>query len=44
MGLSATGRRLRVSGIVISRIADGRVAEEWEIFNSATMFRALGHK
>ncbi|MBE3065299.1 MAG: ester cyclase [Spirochaetes bacterium] len=44
MGLPATGKQLRVSGILISRIAHGRIAEEWEIFDAATMFRELGQK
>jgi SnoaL-like polyketide cyclase len=44
MGLPATGKQLRVSGILISRIAADRIAEEWEIFDAATMFRELGQK
>jgi len=44
MGLPATGKQLRLSGILISRIADGRIAEEWEIFDAAGMFRQLGQK
>ena len=44
MGLPATGRQLRANGILISRITDGRIAEEWEIFDAATMFRDLGQK
>jgi len=42
MGLPATGKQVRVGGILISRIVDGRIAEEWEVFDAATMFRQLG--
>lgn len=28
-GISATGRQMRISGTVISRIADGKIVEQW---------------
>ena len=44
MGIPATDKQIRLSGTVISRIADGKVAEEWEIFDAAGMLRQLGQK
>ena len=44
MGLPATGKQLHLIGMVVSRIAGGRIAEEWEIFDAAGMFRQLGQK
>lgn len=41
-GLPPTGRRIRVSGINMYRIADGRIAEEWEQTDSLSMLRQLG--
>lgn len=29
-GIPATGKEVRITGIIISRIEDGRVVEEWE--------------
>jgi steroid delta-isomerase-like uncharacterized protein len=42
MGFPATGRPFRLAGFVMSRIAEGRIAEEWEIFDGADMARQLG--
>jgi steroid delta-isomerase-like uncharacterized protein len=42
MGFPATGRSFRLAGLVISRVAEGKIAEEWEIFDSAEMARQLG--
>ncbi len=42
MGFPATGRPFRLVGLVISRIAAGKIAEEWEIFDGAEMARQLG--
>jgi len=44
MGFPATGRQFRLAGLVISRIAEGKIAEEWEIFDGADMARQLGHQ
>jgi predicted ester cyclase len=30
LGIPATGKQLRVSGISIFRLAEGRIAEHWE--------------
>lgn len=42
MGLEPTGRSCTVDEIVIFRIADGRIAEAWEVFDEAGMWRQLG--
>ena len=42
MGIPATRRQVRLSGMVISRIAGGRIAEEWEIYDTIGMLRQLG--
>jgi predicted ester cyclase len=44
MGIPATDKQVRLNGTVISRIADDKVAEEWEIFDAAGMLRELGQK
>jgi len=44
MGIPATGRQVRMSGMIISRIADGRIAEEWEIYDAMGMMQQLGQK
>jgi steroid delta-isomerase-like uncharacterized protein len=44
MGFPATGRQVRLSGMVISRVAQGKVAEEWEIYDAMGMMRQLGEK
>jgi steroid delta-isomerase-like uncharacterized protein len=42
MGIPATGRQIRMSGMNISRIADGRIAEDWEIYDALGMMQQLG--
>ena len=37
-----TGRSARVDEMVIFRIADGKVAEAWEVYDEAGMWRQLG--
>lgn len=41
-GIPPTGRRIRVGGINMYRIEDGRIAEEWEQTDSLGMLRQLG--
>jgi predicted ester cyclase len=36
------GRRVRVWGIVISRLRDGRIVEDWASFDSFDLLRQLG--
>ena len=41
-GIPATGRRVEVSGITISRIRDGRVVESWGNYDLLGMLQQLG--
>ncbi len=41
-GLSPTGRRVRVSGINMYRIAAGKIAQEWEQMDALGMLSQLG--
>jgi steroid delta-isomerase-like uncharacterized protein len=41
-GIPATGRQIRVSGINMYRMADEKIAEEWEQTDSLSMLRQLG--
>jgi C-1 hydroxylase len=42
IGVSPTGRFCAVDEIVIFRIADGKIAEAWEVYDEAGMWRQLG--
>jgi steroid delta-isomerase-like uncharacterized protein len=42
MGVPATGRRVAVHGTIHSRVADGRIVEEWELLDLATLYQQLG--
>jgi steroid delta-isomerase-like uncharacterized protein len=42
MGVEATGRSCTVEEMVIFRIADDRIAEAWEVYDDAGMWRQLG--
>ncbi len=41
-GIPPTGRRIRISGINMYRIAGGRIAEEWEQTDSLSLLQQLG--
>jgi predicted ester cyclase len=41
---SNRGRPVRVWGITISRLRDGRIVEDWTAYDSAALLRALGLK
>ena len=41
-GLPATGRHARSQGITIFGVRDGKVAEEWTVFDQYGMLRQLG--
>ena len=41
-GIAPTGRRVDCSGIVISRIEEGKIAEDWANFDDLGMMRQLG--
>jgi steroid delta-isomerase-like uncharacterized protein len=42
LGVPATGRRVRGQGIVILRIVDGKIAEEWEMSDLLGLLQQLG--
>jgi steroid delta-isomerase-like uncharacterized protein len=41
-GIAPTGKEVTVSGITISRLADGKIAEEWELMDALGMLVQLG--
>jgi predicted ester cyclase len=41
-GVAASFREVRLNGIVIQRIADGKIAEEWENFDALGVLVQLG--
>jgi steroid delta-isomerase-like uncharacterized protein len=41
-GLTATGKRVRIAGMTILRIVDGKIAEEWASFDQLDFLRQLG--
>jgi len=41
-GIPATGKRIRVSGINMYRIEDGKIAAEWEQMDSIGMLQQMG--
>jgi steroid delta-isomerase-like uncharacterized protein len=42
MGVPATGKRVSVHGTMHSRVEGGRIVEEWELLDLATMYQQLG--
>ena len=38
----ATGRRVRVDGLILDHVTDGRVVERWEQWDQAGMMQQLG--
>jgi steroid delta-isomerase-like uncharacterized protein len=42
LGVAPTGRFARVDEMVIFRIADGKIAEAWEVYDECGMWRQLG--
>ena len=42
MGIPATGNAIKVSGIIISRIENGKIAEEWEEMDNMGLMDQLG--
>lgn len=41
-GIPATGKKVNVSGITISRVANGMVAEDWQEFDRLGLLQQLG--
>jgi len=42
LGIAATGRVVRMAGITVVRLSDGRVGESWTHWNSLDLLRQLG--
>ena len=42
MGLSPTGKAIRVDAITILRVADGKIAENWTVWDTLAMLQQLG--
>jgi steroid delta-isomerase-like uncharacterized protein len=41
-GVKSSGERVAMSGIVISRVADGKIVEEWDEYDLLGLMRQLG--
>lgn len=37
-----TGNRVRIDGLILDRVVDGRVVERWELWDQMAMMRQLG--
>ena len=42
MGIPATGKQVKVNGMVLSRFKDDKIIEEWELLDQFTLFQQLG--
>jgi predicted ester cyclase len=42
MGIAATGKQITLTGIVIYRIVDGRIQEEWDYSDTLGLMQQLG--
>lgn len=42
LGIPPTGKQVTVTGILVSRVVDGKIAEEWGIVDMPGLFRQLG--
>jgi steroid delta-isomerase-like uncharacterized protein len=42
MGVRASGKQVTVSGIVVSRVANGKVVEEWTNWDTLGMLQQIG--
>jgi steroid delta-isomerase-like uncharacterized protein len=42
MSIPATGQKVAVPGIIIYRIADGKIVEHWMLVDSAVLMQQLG--
>ncbi len=42
LGIAGTGRKIMITGVVIYRLAGGKVVEEWEYHNMLSFLRQLG--
>jgi steroid delta-isomerase-like uncharacterized protein len=42
MGIAATGRQVKVSGMTLSHFENGKIVEEWELLDRLSLFQQLG--
>ncbi len=42
MGIAPTGNRTEVSGVTVSRISDGKIAEDWNSWDALGLMRQIG--
>jgi steroid delta-isomerase-like uncharacterized protein len=42
MGMAATGKQVSITGMTIHRIAEGKIVETWNNFDSLSMVQQLG--
>ena len=42
MGIAATGRKVKVNGMILSHFEDGKIVGEWELLDQLALFRQLG--
>ena len=42
MGIAASGRQVKVSGMILSHFENGKIVEEWESYNEMEMMQQLG--
>ncbi len=42
LGIAATGRLVRISGMAISHFENGKIIEEWELLDQLTLLQQLG--
>ena len=42
LGLPPTGKQIEVTGITVNRISEGKIAEDWTVWDSLGLLRQLG--
>ena len=42
MGIAPTGNQVRVEGVTISNIQEGKIVQEWELFDTLGLMQQLG--
>ena len=42
MGIAATGREVKISGMTLSHFENGKIVEEWELLDQLSLFQQLG--